>query len=102
VSLDDVARFTGEALTVAAARAYLLGVPSGVTCLTCGAEGVWYKGDGEDWHHQPAEPVVVKDATGAGDAFWAGFLTGWMAGQPTEGCVQRGIATAARRLVGEL
>jgi fructokinase len=102
VSLDDVQRFTGEVLTVEAARAYLGGVPAGVTCLTCGAEGVWYKGDNEDWSHLPAEPVVVKDATGAGDAFWAGFLTGWMSGQPTEGCVQRGIATAAQRLVGEL
>ncbi len=102
VSLDDVQRFTGQALTVETARAYLLGVPVGVTCLTCGAEGVWYKGYGEDWRHLPAEPVVVRDATGAGDAFWAGFLTGWMAGQPTEGCVQRGIVTAARRLRGEL
>jgi len=102
VSLDDVQRFTGAALTVEAARDYLLGVPAGVTCLTCGAEGVWYRQEGPGWGHLPAEPVVVKDATGAGDAYWAGFLTAWMAGQPTEGCVLRGIATAARRLKGEL
>ncbi|HEX8529526.1 MAG TPA: sugar kinase [Cytophagales bacterium] len=102
VSLDDVQRFTGQALPIEAAKDYLGQLPAGVTCLTCGAEGVWYKGDGEDWRHLPAEPVVVKDATGAGDAYWAGFLTGWMAGQPTEDCVQRGLATAARRLRGEL
>jgi fructokinase len=102
VSLDDVQRFTGEPFTAEAALAYLRGVPAGVTCLTCGAEGVWYRADGTDWQHLPAEPVVVKDATGAGDAYWAGFLTGWMAGQSLGICVQRGIATAARRLVGEL
>jgi fructokinase len=102
VSLDDVQRFTGRALTIAAAKDYLRELPAGVTCLTCGAEGVWYRDGGTDWRHLPAEPVVVKDATGAGDAFWAGFLTAWMAGQSTEGCVQRGVATAARRLVGEL
>ncbi|CAA9248880.1 MAG: Fructokinase [uncultured Cytophagales bacterium] len=102
VSLDDVQRFTGAAPTVEAAKDYLRALPAVVTCLTCGAEGVWYRENGEDWRHQPAEPVVVKDATGAGDAFWAGFLTARMAGQPTEGCVQRGIATAARRLRGEL
>ena len=101
-SLDDVRRFTGEALTSEGARAYLLRVPAGVTCLTCGAEGVWYKAEREDWRHLPAEPVVVKDATGAGDAFWAGFLSAWMEGQVPGNCVQRGIATAARRLVGEL
>jgi fructokinase len=102
VSLDDVQRFMGEALTVEAARAYLLGVPAGATCLTCGAEGVWYRGEGTDWRHLPAQPVVVKDATGAGDAYWAGFLTAWMAGQTLESCVQRGIATAALRLAGAL
>jgi fructokinase len=102
VSLDDVQRFTGEALTVGAARAYLLGVPAGVTCLTCGAEGVWFRDEGTGWRHLPAEPVMVKDATGAGDAYWAGFLTGWMAHHSLESCVQRGIATAARRLAGAL
>jgi fructokinase len=102
VSLDDVQRFTGAALTAEAARAYLLSVPASVTCLTCGAEGVWYKTEKEDWRHLPAKPVVVKDATGAGDAFWAGFLTAWMEGQVPGNCVQRGIATAALRLVGEL
>jgi fructokinase len=102
VSLDDVARFTGKAPTIEAAKDYLRELPAGVTCLTCGAEGVWYKAEREDWRHRPAEPVVVKDATGAGDAFWAGFLAAWMDGQTPGDCVQRGIATAARRLMGEL
>ncbi len=102
VSLDDVQRFTARTQNIQTAKDFLRELPARVTCLTCGAEGVWYKGEGTDWRHQPAEPVVVKDATGAGDAYWAGFLTAWMAGQSLENCVQGGIITAARRLVGEL
>ncbi|MBC7922106.1 MAG: carbohydrate kinase family protein [Ferruginibacter sp.] len=77
-------------------------MPARVICLTCGPEGVWYKGLGTEWHHAPAQPVEVKDATGAGDAFWAGFLTYWMRQQPLDSCVRNGIATAAQRLEGKI
>ena len=102
VSLDDVARFTVAAMTPEAARHYLQTLPARVICLTCGLEGVWYKGPETEWHHAPAPPVNVKDTTGAGDAFWAGFLTHWMQQQPLADCVQNGIATAARRLEGKI
>ncbi len=102
VSMDDVERFKGKALNTETAKHYLQTLPAGIICLTCGAEGVWYKSDESDWQHMPAVPVIVKDATGAGDAFWAGFLTDWMAGQHLANCVQRGIVTAAQRLRGEM
>jgi fructokinase len=102
VSMDDVERFKGKALNTETAKHYLQTLPAGIICLTCGAEGVWYKSDESDWQHMPAVPVIVKDATGAGDAFWAGFLTDWMAGQLLANCVQRGIVTAAQRLRGEM
>ncbi|WP_051719172.1 carbohydrate kinase family protein [Hymenobacter sp. IS2118] len=102
VSLDDVARFASVPATVSAAKAFLHDVPARVLCLTCGAAGVWYRSGSEDWQHLTAPPVEVQDATGAGDAFWAGFLTAWMAAQGTAACVAQGIHTAARRLQGQL
>jgi len=102
VSLDDVARFGNVPATAAAAKAFLADAPARVLCLTCGAEGVWYRSEEGEWCHQSAPPVEVHDATGAGDAFWAGFLTCWMQHRPVDDCVQLGIRTAALRLQGNL
>lgn len=43
-------------------------------CFTLGAQGCWV-GDDDERHFIPAREVEVKDTTGAGDAFWAGYLT---------------------------
>lgn len=103
LSLDDVARFAGVAPTPEAAKSFLAEVPVRALCLTCGAAGVWYRAASGPWQHEPAAPVgEVHDATGAGDAFWAGFLTAWMAAEPLAACVARGTVTAARRLGGQL
>ena len=42
--------------------------------LTLGGDGCWVASDSEQ-HFLPARPVEVKDTTGAGDAFWSGYLT---------------------------
>jgi fructokinase len=43
-------------------------------CFTLGAEGCWV-GNDDERHFLSARQVDVKDTTGAGDAFWAGYLT---------------------------
>ncbi|MFI5270203.1 MAG: carbohydrate kinase family protein, partial [Chloroflexota bacterium] len=43
----------------------------------------------------PAFPVQVQDTTGAGDAFDAGFLAGWLQGGDLAACVRRGNACGA-------
>lgn len=51
----------------------------------------------------PAEDVDVIDTTGAGDAFNAGFIHGWMSGQGIEECLVLGNrcgATAVRSVGG--
>ncbi|NTF10388.1 hypothetical protein G6L37_30710 [Agrobacterium rubi] len=51
----------------------------------------------ECWHrpaqlvHKPAQPVVVVDTTGAGDAFNAGFINAWLNGEANTDCVEAGI-----------
>ncbi|MCL6655289.1 hypothetical protein A6R70_23730 [Agrobacterium rubi] len=41
--------------------------------------------------HKPAQPVVVVDTTGAGDAFNAGFINAWLNGEANTDCVEAGI-----------
>lgn len=42
-----------------------------------------------------AAPTKVVDTTGAGDAYAAGFLAGWVAGQPLAACGRLGAIAAA-------
>ncbi|RIV91520.1 sugar kinase [Aurantiacibacter xanthus] len=45
-----------------------------------------------------AQPAEVIDSSGAGDAFNAGFLGGWLGGQPWVDCVEAGQALARKTL----
>ncbi|MDQ1087620.1 MULTISPECIES: carbohydrate kinase family protein [unclassified Siphonobacter] len=102
-SLDDVSRMTGEPMSIVQAKVYLSNLQSNVVCLTCGGDGVWYKHAQEDWQYLPAQAISdIKDATGAGDAFWAGFVKAYLRNSPLAICVQQGIDTASQRLRGIL
>lgn len=46
----------------------------------------------------PAPVVEVVEPIGAGDAFAAGYLTGWLAGSDSETCLRLGHVTAAQAL----
>jgi fructokinase len=56
-----------------------------IVVLTMGAEGVLLSEEG-DVTYIPARKVDVVDATGAGDSFWAGFLTALLDGSPLQRC----------------
>lgn len=50
---------------------------------------------GDEHHSQPATPVEkVIDSTGAGDAYSAGFLYGWVNEKPLEECARLGTFCA--------
>ncbi|MEO5694091.1 MAG: 5-dehydro-2-deoxygluconokinase [Usitatibacter sp.] len=49
----------------------------------------------ESGKHAPGFPVEVFNVLGAGDAFMAGFLRGWLRGEPTERCCEYANACGA-------
>ncbi len=61
------------------AIAKLLGLGAKEVCLTLGGDGCWVA-NGKESKFLPARKVVVKDTTGAGDAFWSGYLTALLDG----------------------
>lgn len=60
---------------------------------TFGAQGASLLAD-DEFLSQPAIPVHIVDRIGSGDAFAAGVLDGWLAGDVREG-LRRGVALAA-------
>ena len=66
-------------------------------CFTLGAEGCWVANDRQR-HFLPARPVEVKDTTGAGDAFWSGYLTARLDGKDLVDCAMAGRRMAEIKL----
>lgn len=67
----------------------------GETVITLGGDGaVW--SDGDRFLHVPALPAAVVDTTGAGDAFSAGYLAGFMASAGPQQRLEQASALAAR------
>ena len=64
--------------------------------VTFGDEGItaW---DGAQFLHEPAFPVEMVDRIGAGDAFAAGVIHGWLDGDFAQG-LKYGVALAAIKL----
>lgn len=101
-SLDDAERFFGIGQDTAMAKKILEKYATRVTCLTCGSDGAWFRRGDEPWLHVAAKPVQVKDSTGAGDSFWAGFTHAYLQQLPVGECISLALDTAARRLEGKL
>jgi fructokinase len=96
-SLDDAYRLfgAGDPPELYIARFHTLGPE--VVVFTMGAEGTLLSYDGQITHI-PARKVEVVDATGAGDAFWAGFLTALLDGNTLHQCALFARQIAERKL----
>jgi fructokinase len=66
--------------------------------LTRGEEGVLISESGNLLGHVPARPVEVRDATGAGDAFWSALLVAHLDGEPWACCVRFAHEVASLKL----
>jgi len=90
-------------LTGAATAAQALALLAELTPLVivkCGADGALAR-RGAEIARAPSIVVPVLDTTGAGDCFNAGFLDGYLRGEPLERCLRRGnicggLSTTAR------
>jgi fructokinase len=74
-------------------------------CLTLGSKGVKLSQKGQPLIELPAIKVEkVLDTTGAGDAFWSGFLFAFIKQKPIDECLKVALQLAALKLqnVGRL
>lgn len=89
----EARELTGSANPEGAARAML--DHARVAVVKDGAEGA-YAAHAGLVAHRPALAVDVIDTTGAGDAFTAGFLAGWVNGASVEDAVEQAVVVAAK------
>lgn len=90
---EEALVMTGQDDRESAAK-WLLDNGSQVVVVKAGAAGAWAT-DGADQWAVPAFRAAVVDPVGAGDAFDAGFLSGWLDGAPLPDCLTRGAAAGA-------
>ena len=74
-------------------------------CLTLGSKGVKLSQKGQEIIQMPAIKIdKVMDSTGAGDAFWSGYLFAYIKEKSTQECLDIALKLAALKLqnVGRL
>ncbi len=75
------------------AAQHFIKMGASLVCVTMGGDGA-FVADGTSGNFLPARKVEVKDTTGAGDAFWSGFLTAWLDGHSPIDCAKAGRSMA--------
>ncbi|WP_165825348.1 carbohydrate kinase family protein [Pedobacter yonginense] len=99
ISVDDLQRFVGAPLSIEQSIEWLNSLQAEVICLTCGKDGVWYKTKSEAWKHEQALAVEkAVGVTGAGDAFWSGFLSAFIQEKSIDKCVVRALEVAKMKI----
>jgi sugar/nucleoside kinase (ribokinase family) len=92
-NLDEAYVLTGESTPEAAARA--LSATYGMVALKLGERGALLAVSGQTPVAVSGPPVAVRDTTGAGDAFCAGFLRTWLLGGDPAAATASGFTAAA-------
>lgn len=105
ISEDDMLRLFEQRLSHEDIFAFFHSQGVDTVCLTLGSKGVKLSQKGKEIIQLPAIKIdVVMDATGAGDAFWSGFLYAYIKEKPVEQCLEVALQLAALKLqnVGRL
>lgn len=96
-SLDDAERLFGPGRTPEEYLDLFVRMGARTVVLTAGAGDILLHTGGEV-QRIPADRVDVADATGAGDAFWAGFLVATLDGHPPRRALQFALEVVKRKL----
>ena len=105
ISEDDMFRLFEKELTHQEIFEFFHNLGVDTVCLTLGENGVKLSQLGKKTITLPAIKVKkLIDTTGAGDAFWSGFLYAYIKEKPIEDCLQIALKLAALKLqnVGRL
>lgn len=99
VSQDDMDRLYGRDLSHDEIFSNLHELGAKTVCLTLGKDGAKLSELGNPILELSALKVDrIMDATGAGDAFWSGFLFAWLRGKSNETCMETALKMAAIKL----
>ncbi|MEN8880870.1 MAG: carbohydrate kinase [Polaribacter sp.] len=105
ISEDDMLRLFETALPHQEIFDFFHKLGVETVCLTLGSKGVKLSQKGKNMIQLPAIKIEkVMDTTGAGDAFWSGFLFAYIKAKTIEECLQIALKLAALKLqnVGRL
>jgi fructokinase len=97
-SLDDCSRLFGHGQEPADYVRKFLDWGCQIVALTMGARGLLLATSSGDLYHVQSNAIPVVDATGAGDAFWAGFLTELLNGAAVVDAARMGQVVAEIKL----
>ncbi len=99
VSQDDCNRIFQKEISETEAIETILDWGAKLVCFTKGKDGSHLALNTGENFTVPAEEITVKgDATGAGDAYWSGFLSAWLDGMDWKNCVKSAGKMAAIKL----
>lgn len=105
ISEDDMLRLFEKELPHQEIFDYFHNLGVDIVCLTLGSKGVKLSQKGKELIQLPAIKIdKVMDTTGAGDAFWSGFLFAYIQNKPIKECLNIALNLAALKLqnVGRL
>lgn len=99
LSADDAFRIFNKDLSNQQIFDYFHQLGAEMICLTKGKNGAFLSQKGKEILFQPAPKIDnVVDVTGAGDAFWSGFLSGYLKDLSLKSCLKAANNLAAKKI----